>query len=99
MQVYWSSVEFEYQESKEGLKGGFVYAFVNEIDAKHALDTILDELNKLKLKYKLIEFIKPYELELDWSTKKQTNHYKTLYKKASKSDGVIFDVFYSFVED
>jgi hypothetical protein len=99
MQVYWSSVEFEYQESKEGLKGGFVYAFVKEIDAKHALDKILIELNRLKLKYKLIEFIKPYELELDWSTKKQTNHYKILYKKASKIDEVIFDDFYSFFED
>ncbi|MFL9835739.1 hypothetical protein [Chryseobacterium terrae] len=99
MKIYWTSVEFTYKKSTEKLKGGFVYAFTKAIDARDALDLFLTEFEKKDLQIIFVEYVSLYDLEMEWETKKQTNHFRVLYKEAVKYQGVILDDFYSYEDD
>ena len=99
--IYWSSIEFHYKQkpkTKETtiLKGGFVYAFVKAFDVQDALDMIKRSLKKNKLQPIEIEFIKPYEKNIEWESKELTKNYLNLYKEAKRSSEVIFDNLYAY---
>jgi hypothetical protein len=99
--IYWSCIEFHYKQrpqTKENtnLKGGFVYAFIKAFDVRDALDMIIISLKKNKLQPIEIEYIKPYEKNIQWESKKQTKHYLELYKEAKRTDEVIFDDLYAY---
>ena len=95
MRIYWSSIEYEYKESKNNLLGGFVYVFIKTSDVKNALEIILKEFKAEKLIPHDIEFIKPYNAETEWENANRTKHYNKLYKSALKTSEIIFDDFYA----
>lgn len=100
MKVYWSSIEYKYNENSHRLKGGFVYSFIKANDVRDALKNLLSELKNKKLEVVEIEFLSPYDLNTVWKTKKQTNRYKELYEEANVSNNiVVFDDFYSYEND
>lgn len=99
--VYWTGIEYKYnQKSKTNeLKGGFVYAFVNSQDARYALKRFLDELASQDLKPIEIEFISPYDIEMEWGTDAEIEHYLNLYNESKDTNNVIFDDFYAYDSD
>lgn len=97
--IYWTGVEYSYGKKSDNykeLKGGFVYAFINAIDVREALGKLLKELKKQDLNPLEVEFISPYDEEMEWETNEQTNHYLGLYEEALKSEEVVFDDFYAY---
>ena len=102
MRVYWTSVEYKYLKGSadfDKLKGGTVYAFVSSKDVQDALKKYLSVFEDLKLKTTDIEFIKPYDTEMDWADKKQTSHFLNLYNEAQSSSDVILDDFYAYEKE
>jgi hypothetical protein len=99
MKIYWSSIEFKYKKSTNKLKGGFVYAFTKALDARDALNLFLMEFEKKDLQITFVEYVSQYDVELEWETKKQTNHFKALYKTALKDESIVFDDFYSYKDE
>ena len=99
--IYWTSIEYRYikKVDKKDLKGGFVYAFINANDVRDVLKKVLIELAKQNLEPIEIEFISPYDKEMEWETKEQTEHFKQLYKESKKTDNVVFDDFYAYKTD
>jgi hypothetical protein len=100
--IYWSSIEYLYKSDSEEfgeLVGGFVYVFIKAIDVREALSKIICELNNGKLDPIEIEFIKPYEDDLEWETSDQTKHYLDLFEKAKNSDNLVFDDFHAYEKE
>jgi hypothetical protein len=97
MKVYWSSIEYTYS-SKKNLKGGFVYVFVKAFDVREALAKLLAAFDEKKMTPNEIEYIMPYDVDTEWETSKQTSKFLELNNAALKSDEVIFDDFYAYVD-
>lgn len=43
-----------------------------------------------------IEFISIYDVEMEWDSVDQTEHFMKLYEEALTSEGVLFDVFHAY---
>lgn len=100
LKVYYTNIEFNYNKpSAVSLIGGFVYGFVQALDAREALHKFTNELKRQDIAVKEVEFISPYEVEMEWETAEQTNKFVQLYKKAKSVNQVIFDDFYSYEND
>lgn len=97
--IYWTNIEFKYRLPKDGLKGGFVYAFTKADDARDALDLFLKEFDKRDFQIESIEFVSVYDFETEWETKKQKDHFTHLYQNATNTGNVVFDEFYSYQND
>src|SRR5687767_6806113 len=96
MKVYWSSVEFKYDNPDSKLLGGFVYAFVNAPNSDAALDAIIKKLKDEDMTPLKVEFTKQYNLTTQWENAKQTKHYKDLYVYAASSKDVVLDNLYAY---
>jgi hypothetical protein len=99
LKIYWTGIEYSYAESSSKfgeLQGGFVYGFVQAIDARDALAKFDDRLKSENLIPKQVEFISLYDLEMEWETEEQTNSYCRLVGEAQETWDVIFDDFYAF---
>lgn len=96
--IYWTGVEYGYDKNKN-LKGGFVYAFIKAFDVRDALELLLKRLKQEDLIPIEIEFISPYNQDMEWENKKQTKHYSKLYIEAINTDIIIFDDFYAYEKD
>ena len=99
MKIYWTSIEYRYDEKSieyKKLKGGFVYAFIKAKDVRDALEIFLRELSILNLNPVEIEFIKPFDKSLEWETPEDTKHHLSLFRQAKKSTNAIFGEFYAF---
>ena len=99
--VYWSGVEYSYRNGSvnpDNLKGGFVYIFLSALDVIDSISKIQKSLNDQDLEPIIIEFIQPYDEELEWEQDEATEHYKNLYNKAKGSLEPIFDDFYTYEE-
>lgn len=97
--VFWSGIEYSYLESSKkfkNLQGGFVFIFIKAYDVREALAKIEKELTIIKLEPIEIEFIKPYEKELEWETPEQTEHYLSLYEESDSKNKTVFDTFYAY---
>jgi hypothetical protein len=97
--IYWTSIEYSYDEKStesKKLKGGFVYAFIKAKDVRDALEGFLVELRELNLSPVEIEFVKPYDKALEWETPADTKRYLSLFREAKKSTNAIFGEFYAF---
>ncbi len=97
--IYWTSIEYSYDENStesKKLKGGFVYAFIKANDVRDALESFLGELRELNLIPVEIEFVKPYDKALEWETPEDTKRYLSLFREAKKSANAIFGEFYAF---
>jgi len=97
--IFWSSIEYHYSDKSSDFKkldGGFVYVFIKSFDVREALDLILESLDKQNLVPFNIEFISPYDKEIDWESIDQSNHYLELYNVANNSSDVIYDDFYAY---
>lgn len=97
--IYWTSIEYNYSKESsknDELKGGFVYAFVNANDVRDALDKLLKELKSQSLTPIDIEFMSPYDDEMEWETRQETEHFLGLYNESKKTNNVIFDNFYAY---
>ncbi len=97
--IYWAGVEYNYDKDSgnyQELKGGFVYTFMQAIDARDALDMLLQALKGKKLAPLEVEFISIYDGEMEWETEEETNRYISLYNEALESGNVIFDDFYAY---
>jgi hypothetical protein len=102
--VYWADIEYTYGEESDefgNMKGGFVYVFVKSFDVRTALDQILNSLKDEKLIPFHINFVQPYEKEMEWETEEQTKHFFELYNDARGTSDVIFDTLYAYenIED
>jgi hypothetical protein len=100
--VFWIGIEYSYKEDADGygkLKGGFVYAFIKAHDVRDALESLIEKLSQLKLEPIDIEFVKPYEKEIEWETPKQTKHYLNLYKETNSTNEIVFDDFHAYKHD
>ena len=98
MKVYWSSVEYSYS-GKKNLKGGFVYAFVKAFDVREALAKLLAAFDVKKMTPVEIEYIMPYDIDTEWETPEETSKFLEINNVALKSDEVIFDDFYAYVDN
>ncbi len=99
MRIYWTNVEFTFQNTHPDYgkyKGGEVFAFVESKDSENALKRFKEELHKLHYSPFDFEFIKPYELTLEWEEKSEAEKYKDIYNLAKNSTNVIFDDFYVY---
>ena len=97
--VYWAGIEYKYNKAsstKAILEGGFVYIFVKAFDAREVLERLLIELKKKVLTLIEVEFISPYDIEMEWELEKEKKHYLELYNNALKTDLVVFDDFYAY---
>jgi len=97
--IYWASLEYTYSKKSihfGKLAGGFVYGFVKAYDAVEALDNFTNELKQQDIDVKKIEFISPYDIEMEWETKEQTKKFIELYEKANTGNEVLFDDFYAY---
>ena len=100
--VYWCGLEYSYLETPSeavDLKGGFVYAFVYAFDVREALDHLLDVLSNKKLIPVEIEFISPYDLDMEWESEQETKRFLGLANEASESREVLFDDFYAYEQE
>ncbi len=100
--VYWSGVEYTYEYGSPDygrLKGGFVYIFARAFDVREALDKILTDLKNHDIAPVEIEFISPYDKEMEWEEESQKKRYMELYNTALKSEQVIFDDFYAYEKE
>lgn len=98
MKVYWSSVEYLYS-GKKNLNGGFVYAFVKAFDVREAFAKLLAVFDEKKMIPVEIEYIMPYDIETEWETPEETFKFLELNSAALKSNEVIFDNFYAYVNN
>lgn len=98
MKVYWSSVEYSYS-GKKNLKGGFVFAFVKAFDVREALAKLLAALDENKMTPVEIEYIMPYDIDTEWESPEETSKFLDINNVALKSDEVIFDDFYAYVDN
>ena len=99
MRIYWTNVEFKFKENhpdSDKYKGGEVFAFVKSKDTQSALERFKKELNNLHYEPFDFEFIKPYDLTIEWEEKSETERYRKLNKITTDSDDVIFDDFYVY---
>ena len=100
-EIYWTDIEYHLLPSHQEygkIKGGFVFAFVQENDAKIALTKFEIYLKKEKIKAVRFKFIKPYELN-SWKDKKTEKHYIEIIEETLGTPKVIFDDFYVYKED
>lgn len=100
--VYWSGIEYLYKSDSEEygeLAGGFVYVFIKATDVREVLSKITLSFDDEKLDPIEIEFIKPYDEELEWETSSQTKYYLELFNKAKSSESLIFDDFYAYEKE
>jgi len=97
--IYWSSVEFLYEKKSVDygkLEGGFVYVFIKSSDAAEALDKIKKAFKEKYLNPIDIDYISPYDPELEWEHEEDQKKYLKLYDFAFHSGLVEFDDFYSY---
>ena len=97
--IYWTSLEYTYSKKSihfGNLTGGFVYGFVKAYDALEALDYFTNDLKQQDIDIKKVEFISPYNIEMEWETKEQAKKFIELYEKANNGNEVLFDDFYSY---
>lgn len=100
MEIYWTSIEYEYLEGSinfNKFKGGFVYAFVKAADVRDALNKFSKEIGSLSLGIKNIEFISPYD-DIPWDNDVEQKKYDNLAKEALRTENVICDEFYAYEE-
>ena len=97
--IYWTGIEYNYDEKSNDLKGGFVYAFVKSFDVREALEKVLKALKEEKLVPLDIEFVSPYDEEMEWETEEQTKQFLEMYEDAKNTEDVIFDDFYAYESD
>ncbi len=97
--IYWTGIEYNYDENSPEygkLKGGFVYGFVKAFDVREALEKLLNKLKNEKLVPKEVEFVSPYDEQMEWETKEETSRYNQLFEEAKSLNQVIFDDFYAY---
>jgi len=97
--IYWTSIEYRYDElstESKRLKGGFVYAFIKANDVRDALENFLRELTVLNLIPVEIEFVKPYDKAQEWEKPEDTKRHLSLFRQAKKSTTAVFGEFYAF---
>jgi len=100
--VYWASIEYTFSKEAQDygkFSGGFVYAFVNALDVRDALEKVLLSLEQQALVPLDIEFIMPYDKNMEWEKETDTAHYLHMCARASKSEEVLFDVFYDYEKE
>ena len=99
LKIYWTSIEYNYGKTSPQfgkLTGGLVYGFVKAFDAKEALKKFTEELKNQNMIVKEVEFISPYDIDMEWETNKQTKKFIQLYRKAESLNQVLFDEFYAY---
>ncbi|RYE43219.1 MAG: hypothetical protein EOP48_23035 [Sphingobacteriales bacterium] len=99
LKIYWTGIEYNYSNTSPQfgkLAGGFVYGFVKALDATEALNKFKDELTHQHIDVKEVEFISPYDIEMEWETEEQANRYIQLYREAESLNQVVLDDFYAF---
>ena len=97
--VYWSGIEYSYSKDSidyKKLKGGFIYVFVKAFDVRDALEKLLLEMSKQKIIPLEIEFVSPYDKQLEWEKEEDTNKYLKLYEEALKTEHIVFDTFFAY---
>lgn len=100
--VYWASIEYAFLKEAEDygkFDGGFVYAFVNALDVRDALEKVLISLEQQALTPLAVEAVMPYDKNMEWEKEADTAHYLHLYARASKNEEVLFDVFYDYEKE
>ena len=99
LKVYWTSIEYTYgkknRETKQ-LAGGFVYGFVKAVDVREAIEKFILELKDQNLNVKSIEFVSPYEKDMEWDAQETKEKYIQLYNEAELKNEVILDDFYAY---
>lgn len=93
--VYWASIEFSYQEGSKyfgEFEGGFVYAFVQAVDARDALEQFQLEFASRKLGILMVESVTVYA-DVAWPTEEDQEHYDRIATSAASSEEVVFDSF------
>ena len=97
--IFWTGIEYNYSKLSPHfgrLAGGFVYGFVKAVNAKDAMNKFTNDLNLKDIDVKLVEFITPYDIKMEWETEEQTNKYIQLCEEAKSSNRVLFDDFYAY---
>jgi len=97
--IFWSSIEFRYDKDSPDFKklvGGFVYVFIKSFDVIEALERIQKAFKEKKLIPIDVEYINPYNPELEWENEEDHEKYLKLSDFAFQSGLVVFDDFYSY---
>ena len=96
--VYWSGIEYIYREGSthsDNLKGGFVYVFVSALDVLDSIAKIKHSFDKQGLEPLVIEFVTPYNEDMQWESDDETMHFRMLFEEAQQSTELVFDDFYT----
>ncbi|MCB1064529.1 MAG: hypothetical protein KDN20_16625 [Verrucomicrobiae bacterium] len=93
--VYWANVEFSYEAGSKHhgeFEGGYVYCFVQAVDARDALEQFQIEFASRKLGMRFVEFVNLYA-DVPWPTEEDQDHYDSIAAIAAASEEVVFDSF------
>jgi len=95
--IYWTSIEY-LVENNSNTRGGMVYAFAQAIDARDAIEKFIEKLHEEKKNSSIleVEFVSPYDFDIEWESEKEKSLYDSLYHRAINNEEVIFDVFYDY---
>lgn len=99
LKIYWTSIEYNYNKASPQfgkLTGRIVYGFVKALDVRDALNRFADELGRQHMNAKTVEFISPYDINMEWETKEQTKKFAQLFKEAESLNEVLLDDFYAY---
>ena len=95
LRVYWSNVEFIYQEvsAQHGIfEGGVVYAFVRAFDVREAILKIEGELDARDLGVRSFDFVTEYA-DLPWEDDDDQLHFNGVAALAGSTGEVFLDSF------
>mgnify|MGYP001627907204 CR=1 FL=1 len=93
--VYWANIEFSYDPGSRHhgeFEGGYVYCFVQAVDARDALEQFQIEFAGRKLGIRFVEFVNLYS-DVPWQTEEDQEHYDAIAALAAASEEVVFDSF------
>ena len=93
--VYWANFEFSYEEGSKyhgEFEGGYVYAFVQAVDVRDALEQFQLEFAGRKLGLRMVEFVAIYA-ENRWQNEEDQEHFDRIATTAANSEEVVFDSF------
>jgi hypothetical protein len=100
--IFWSSVAYKYREDHESypeLKGGFVAFLLRAKDARQVLTVMENEFSSMGMDLVEVEFIRPYELDIEWEDEEVGSLYLTIYKRARKTDTIQFHIFHEYRDE
>ena len=73
-----------------------MYVFYRTDDVRKMIMSIERRFQAMNLEVKVVEFVKPYDKEMEWDTIENAKHFGDLYKQSIAVDELVLDGFYAY---